>query len=220
MNVSEKIIVGLEEARIGKKIPLPTVDFEELYHVGSLDPKDKGTGSYEGVGLSVSLHPEEWMEIARIGGTTWELTKQGNSFLDYYGLSDEHKEQILRWGLKRGLVESSTIYRVTYYDSEYDEERYMDFFSRKEADEEAELLEEDAKVEVVPGSYRSTFKLKKMTRNAPGDALGALTPVYVEHETRLDGVWWDEELDTSRLSAPRGVIVPARLKEWKIERGS
>ena len=50
--------------------------FAKLWHVGSMNPRIKRPGSYEGAGLSVSVHPEDWQQIAEIGGDLWELTKR------------------------------------------------------------------------------------------------------------------------------------------------
>jgi hypothetical protein len=44
---------------------------------------------------------------------------------------------------------------------------------------------------------------------------GVLT--LLEASRKYDGAWWEEILDPSILSAPRGVIFPSMLKHWQWE---
>ena len=67
--------------------------------------------------------------------------------------------------------------------------------------------------------HRSTPALERASR-ATGALLGdrevldALLPLWCEARTGLDGVWWDDDLDPMRLSAPRGCIPADRVSEW------
>jgi hypothetical protein len=66
-------------------------------HIGTLDPAAKGAFSWEAHGLSVSLHPEEWEAIARLGGRPWHLLERtGGVFLDYWSLGEKHRRTIAR----------------------------------------------------------------------------------------------------------------------------
>ncbi len=94
--------------------PLPLVSFPKLFHVGTMNVADKQRGSYEGAGLSVSLHPEEWMHIAEIGGPIWECRRRGNKFIDYYKLSKHNKDVISMWAVHNGWGNYKTVWRVTY----------------------------------------------------------------------------------------------------------
>jgi len=42
---------------------LPIKKLNKVYHVGTMDITKKSFDSYEGSGLSISLHPEEWKKI-------------------------------------------------------------------------------------------------------------------------------------------------------------
>jgi hypothetical protein len=198
--------------------------FKKLWHVGSMDVKHKQEGSLEGSGLSVSVNPEEWMQIAEIGGDTWELTKPGNRFLNFHRLSKQQRQQIMAWGVENGYAtEVSGAWRLVYYDSETDEERYMEFLSKEEAEAELGNYGDDEKVVPVDGKTVSgTDKLKQRTKNPHADetavAFDLLVTVYAEDELDCDGVWWQDTLDPASLSAPRGVIFPSKLKSWKAKK--
>ena len=45
-----------------------------------------------------------------------------------------------------------------------------------------------------------------------------LLTVYLENNTEYDGIWWEEELDVLKYSAPRGVIFNSKLKTWDIKK--
>src|SRR5271166_2856130 len=110
--------------------------FKKLWHVGSMNPNDKRDDSYEGAGLSVSVNPEEWQEIARIGGDLWELTKAGNKFVNYHRLSKAQKQQIANWGVQNGYATPAELWRHSYYDDELEEWRYSDFDTKQKAEAE------------------------------------------------------------------------------------
>ena len=208
------------EERIASSLPVDPID--TVYHVGDLDVASKGTDSYEGAGLSVSEHPEEWAEIAELPGDTWTLTNPDGAFLDALGLNKTQKTSIAKWGKTHGYVQEATVWRVYFWDSELEEETYVEFDSREDAEAEVEEYE-DARVEEVPSALLGTSKLalegmNSDVRDNVGIAWDVLMTVYVERETSLDGVWWHERLDVYALSAPRGVIVPDRLGRWEAER--
>lgn len=197
----------------------PTVQFEELWHVGSMNPADKQSGSYEGAGLSVSRHPLSWQRIARgqVHGDIWKLTKPGNRFLDFHRLNERQKQVIIEWGIRHGMVKQETKYIVKYYDDEWEEDRWIECDTMEEAQEEADFmgLDHDS-IEVQEGTLAATPKLSLVSNNAPG-GYDALVPVYVEAMLPFDGVWWQDSFDPSKLSAPRGVISINRLPSWKAE---
>ena len=87
------------------------------------------------------------------------------------------------------------------------------------ADAEAEYDEEleHMDVSVDKGGIVPTDKLKKETRQNRIESTGVLEfvlPIFAEQQG-LDGVWWQDKLDVNRYSAPRGVIVPSKIKSWK-----
>ena len=200
--------------------------FSKLWHVGSMNPNDKRNDSYEGAGLSVSVNPEEWQQIARIGGDLWELTKKGNKFVNFWRITKAQRKSIMDWAVANGFAEPAEIWRHSYMtQSEYSdepEERYSDYHSEEEA--RAELGgygdESEEKVEKVQGGVKATMKLAQRTKRdvkyiSPSEVYDLVVTVYAEDELDCDGVWWADTLDPANLSAPRGVIFPSKLSSWK-----
>ena len=59
------------------------------YHVGLMNIANKSDISYEGSGLSISKHPEEWQKINPLtSGDLFELKKRTPIFFDYYKEKD------------------------------------------------------------------------------------------------------------------------------------
>ena len=198
----------------------PTRSFRKLWHVGSMNPADKRMGSYEGAGLSVSLHPEEWQQIARgaVSGDTWEMTKGANSFLDYWKIGKPRWTVIRQWAIENGWAEACVQYRVSWWDEELEDTVSFVFDTREEAEAESDP-EYNEDIEITPLQTGMTGTAKLATRchqrgpsSSPQDLLAV---VYAEDVLGLDGVWWNDMLDPQRLSAPRGVIVPTKLSSWR-----
>ena len=199
------------------KDSLPVKTLKGLYHVGTMDSSNKRDG-FEGAGLSVSTHPDAWKQIARghVTGDTHSATKEGNKFLDAHSLSDAHNKQIKQWAIKNGYLEQQETVTVCYYDDEMEDNLCSTFNSM--ADAEAEYDEELKHMDVTvdKGGIVPTDKLKKETRQNRMDSTGVLEfviPIFAEQQG-LDGVWWQDTLDVQRYSAPRGVIVPSKIKSW------
>lgn len=195
----------------------PEVSFPALWHVGSFKASAKGRGSYEGAGLSVSLHPDAWRRIAKLGGTTWRLAKDGNAFLDALALSREQRAEINAWGLTNNYVIASRLFRLDYQDQDEngdDVKRWSIFHTRRKAEEEAEEYE-IATVTQFDGLV-GTAKLHKATKSRvdPDICEDLLLTVYGDLVLGLDGVWWAETLDSANLSAPRGVIFQRKVSDW------
>ena len=199
----------------------PTVHFEELYHVGSMNPAHKRTGSLEGAGLSVSRHPESWMQIARgdVNGEIWKLTKPNNTFLNFHALKPEQRQVLTSWGIQHRFVEGGETFLLPYYDEDFEEDREMEFDTHEDAVEEATYLGLDpATIKHDKAVLKPTPKLLSVTNNGRGDALHLLSTIYVEAMLPFDGVWWADEFDPDRLSAPRGVICRGKVSEWTAEK--
>lgn len=197
---------------------IPTRTHPTVWHVGTLQTADKGTRgpSWEGAGLSVSDCPDAWIRIAKLGGLpTWTLTRtdrRPGHFLDIHGLDDQARTRIADWGTRNLLVEPRTVWQVTRFDDELDTDLTATFTSRQDADDEE--AGDPTPVQVLT----ATSRLEDATGQAladGNDAFDLLATVWVEQATDLDGVWWADRHDPSRLTAPRGVIVPERLGRWE-----
>src|ERR1035437_5846651 len=88
------------------------IQLKNVYHVGTFNLKDKRKNSYEGNGVSISLCPKEWGQIARLTGETWKLFKEEGSFLDALSLNEKQEEEIKNWGAKEKLVKKRKIFKV------------------------------------------------------------------------------------------------------------
>lgn len=203
-----------------------------VFHVGSLNPADKRKDSQEGNGLSVSEHPEAWASIARLGGNPLhKLTKgtsgQQGAFLEFRSLTEAALRELGEWGIKNGWAQAEKRWRVSWFDSEYDgrvhtlmatEESGRDEAKgiREEGDSTARCVEVLVPVLTPKSIERLGFKLDALS------TLDMLATFWVEDETELDGVWWDDLLAPHALSAPRGVICLKRLPLWtaKVHRSS
>lgn len=195
----------------------PIVIKDSVFHVGTMNPEHKGTSSYEGSGLSVSLHPNEWRKIARLGGDLFELSKKQGQFLDYHALTEEQQNQMLEWGIQNNYVKETTLYYYDWYDDEWD----MEFTYQSENKEEVEQEAEGEYDVFSKQGYVATTKLltaSKQSDIAPGNVLEIITTIYAEIELEIDGVWWNDLYDVYRLSCPRGVIFVSRLENWMIKR--
>lgn len=196
-----------------------------LWHVGDMLVASKRRNSYEGTGLSVSVHPAAWRMIARgqVGGDTWLLEKPGARFLDALSLSQAQKNKVLAWGHRQGYVAAADLWKWTYWDDELEEELHQIFPTREEAIAEADVDEEgddfDSDCITAIAGHVSTPALDRETlqdRPSHGTAsvLDLLLPLYADQVLEIDGVWWSERLDPLAFSAPRGVIAPRRVSEW------
>lgn len=201
---------------------LPLIFRDEVFHVGSFDVSDKGEqgASLEGNGLSVSLHPDEWTAIARLGGRpTWKLTAGAGhgQFLDARALDSDQTAMIVSWGVDQNLVSTVERWKGSWVDDEGGSEAPQRVWSLYRSKDEA-ILEteelEDAKVEAVM-VHAPTVKMCERCGFNPGDmnAVDILKTFFAE-DYGLDGVWWEDTLDRWALSAPRGVINRTSLEAW------
>jgi hypothetical protein len=197
---------------------MPLRSFEVLFHVGTLQASHKQRDSLEGAGLSVSLHPNAWRKIARgrVSGNTWYLSKPHNQFIVANELPKKSRKQIEDWAIAQGLARREKVWRMEYLDDELDNLVRQDFLWA----DKAAALDEAALYEValkqVPNVLVATDELREKTQNGvpPILVFDLVLPLYAE-DHGFDGVWWDDILDVAAYSAPRGVIVPSRVKEWE-----
>lgn len=203
----------------------PTKRFTRLWHVGSLQIADKGVQgpSQEGSGLSVSIHPEDWTSIARLGGyPTWDVRRKLNQFLDFHKLTKAQRKSLQDWGVAKGYIALKQQWEMRYYDSELDDECCGVFDTEAEARREVpDWLEESepAKITEVTLPCPTPAMEERLQFSARlCDAMDMAATFWVEDETQMDGVWWNDVYAPATLSAPRGVIVRRALPQWAITR--
>lgn len=194
-------------------IELKTISFDKLYHTGTLNINNKKEYNLEGCnGLSVSNLSDTWSQICNhTCGNNYTLTKENNNFLNFHKLTKSDYNSILEWGVDHNYLKETIIYKYTYYDDEMESEMYMTFHSLEEA------LEECDETELTSESgYLATEKFTNINGIGNKDNIDLITVIYVEKETDLDGVFWNDKTDILRLSAPRGIILQNNIKNWNI----
>lgn len=201
---------------------LPVLRLTVVHHVGELREEMKRTGSHEGHGLSVSLHPGAWRRIARghVSGPCWTMTNPSGSFLDAHRMKRSQRREVLAWGSEEGLAVSMPLWRISYWDDELEGFCRQVFDDREEALEEARAYGVRARRIIGHASTPALDRLAMQTRPSMGDelVLDMLLPLWSHRIHALDGVWWEDRLDVLALSAPRGVIVPEMLAAWDRKR--
>ena len=204
---------------------------EKLTHIGTMKPADKGTNSLEGHGLSVSECPDAWQSIVKLGGLPrWTVTPRIQSqFLDWHRVTPHQVAAITSWGQGAVLCIPCTGFKVSWYDSEcdgmvsttfVDKASALSEFESLQAVHEGESIENSPQFEEFSGFALTQPALTALCRRNASlqETAELLAVLYVERETRLDGVFWDDHLDPAGLSAPRAVIVPDRLNDFKFKK--
>jgi hypothetical protein len=199
---------------------VPLVRYSEVWHVGSLNPADKGRdgNSHEGAGLSVSRDPEVWAEIAKLVGPTHGLRRADAAFLNYHRFT--RRDVACEWAVSQGLLFYGHFFEVSWYDSEWDDRLHTLFMSREQAAAEFDAVREsDDSAELRPmegwcGTRRLSGRMGFEVDPIFAEELAI--SCWVEDATALDGIWWQDQFAPERLSAPRGVIVLSRLPFWTI----
>jgi hypothetical protein len=210
---------------ISRGLPrFPTFLANTVCHVGNLSVSRKlSSSSYEGPGLSVSLYPEEWAQIAKLGGDTYALSRidgRPGTFVDMLKVDARSmRDSLTRLLVERGLVTREKRWYVRFTDE--DRKRTIgDFKTPEDANVEAESMDVH---DVVVKSHTTAAATPALLRYwnqfftdaEPVDAFDVGLNYLVNEEGRYDGLWWHEDLDVFALSAPRGVIVPSKIKQWR-----
>lgn len=214
---------------------IPLIHLDRVYHVGSLDPSDRGrlhSSSQEGPCLSVSLCPEAWTAIARLGGSPLhEMRREGAVFLDVHAALDEAELRavILGWAETEGLVVFREQWKAWRFDDETEEWGYLLADTREDAamelDDEADGPDGGPAIELTMG-YAATTGLADRLGVPPVHDVFAVdfaalawarqvAPIVLGR--LVDGVWFRDGYDPERLSAPRGGIFPEAVQSWTAE---
>jgi len=202
-----------------EQFKLPLISLTKVFHVGSLDMNKKSDFSLEGSGLSISVNPDEWSKIARLGGELHTLVKTNGVFVNAYKLNKSQKQNIIKWGLENGLVNQKETYQVCWYDDEMEDDVCMEFNNIDDAKSEAGNEDEGRTIKIKKSGLLPTNKLNsqtKQTKIEPSQTFDLLLSVYVDETTDYDGIWWSDTLDISKYSAPRGVIFNDKVNTWKV----
>ena len=195
----------------GTHLVIQTLEFDTVFHIGDANPENPNriTNSLEGNMLSVSVNPEDWRRIARLGNSqTLAITGLGASLkmIDMLAVLDNHelKDILISESVKRGYLELNTVYKASYYDSELDGEYYSTHDSYEKACYEYDDPNGVSPMDIYTAT-QSLCTLMRLTKGLDDHTDLGITQVLKEDMLMdFDGVWWDEELKPSAFSAPRG----------------
>lgn len=211
---------------------VPVIELDRVYHVGALDPALRGSlhrSSQEGSCLSVSLCPEAWIEIARLGGSDlFALERDGAVFLDVHAAMADPalRDAIVHWAESEGLIVFREQWKAWTFDEETETFGYFIAPSREEAEREVDefargpdggpavelhmgyVATPELGIRLGCGRFDDTFALDFATMVWARDAVPGLTGRV------LDGVWFREAYAPDHYSAPRGGIFPEALSRW------
>lgn len=201
------------------RLNLPT-----LYHVGTLDPRDKRPGSHEGAGLSVSLHPEAWRSIARLGNRpTFTLSRPSGTFIDVHEVisSSERLDAVTAWAARSGYLRRGRLVEL-HCQNDSGATVVLLCASYKEARRERDALGDGGAPIVAVERWLMTPRMAKRALSPRDDDHALATDhalsFFVEDTLpEIDGLWWKDTFDPAGLSAPRGVIFGSRLSSWQAE---
>lgn len=218
-------------ARLDALLLGATFEVGRLWHVGTGDPADKSGSSYEGDGLSVSRHPEEWTRIAKLGGSsTWEVARRDGSPTTMVDAHEVPSVPLMEAAHALGWVEPVVVWTATLEDEDGDAITF-DCATREEAiDEVAEgldldpddpddLAEIEGRVERADAWTPATDIMPSLT---DGKGMSAHELVLVHALTvrpalsDVDGVWWEDTFDPDALSAPRGTVLADRVGRFDL----
>lgn len=202
----------------GSSVPTPLALLGVVTHVGSLDETQKGVQgeSYEGMGLSFSVHPEDWEVIARLGGNPWwEVDLSDRKIVDGHQAIAQSSSALTQWAVENDLVTRCEEFVLSYEDSEMGGRVEMVLASHEEALDEAEFIEE-GDIACRPGLAPTARLLEAMGHSVDragrpcSSALASVLTVWAQDQG-FDGVWWEDDYSPDQLSAPRGVIFASRV---------
>lgn len=212
---------------------LPVLDLDTVYHIGTLDPSQCGhrwSTSQEYHCLSVSVCPEGWQQIARLGGLPlYKLQLSGGLFVDMQAALSNRDlvAEVEHWAHRQGLATKETRWFACRQDDELGTVLRIPCHSPMEALAEAGLESvQDSKDEAwIEGRSQWVASDALVVRYGlpanRGDDLEVLLVAWIEDIARpllgrpLDGLWWQDDYKPHALVAPKGGIFPDRLKAWQ-----
>lgn len=202
----------------------PTVvEFDSVFHVGTLDASQKGASygrSYEGSGLSISLHPDDWQQIARLSGPVWQIDTSSLRFMSRHELNEAQTATAVAWAASEGLVEIRDMWLYSTGENDNGDPTFAYAATREEALDELAYFEDDSEPELrrVPVATELLAERTGQQFHPDEDVTDDALIVFAEQHLDVDGLWWEDDYDPDVLSCPRGVIFAGKvagLDRWK-----
>jgi len=192
---------------------LPVAILVELSHVGTMDINNRSEHTYEGhLGLSVSSFPEEWGMIASLGGNVYELLNENGTFFDFHKITDDMWTEMYAWAVEEGYLVPHTYFAFDYEDCEWEMMIRSTYFTESEANIEAGGEHVVFKVE----GFAGTNKYAELVGEEQRNEASLILTIIAKLQESIDGVFWNDTIDPSRLSAPRAMILNEKLSRWEI----
>lgn len=220
------------------RLDVPLLLTDEVVHLGTLDHAQRGkhyASSQEHHALSVSHAPHAWKRIARLGGVPMHLLdRTGGCFIDALEVQRQPawNEVLADWAMAQGLAKRTTRWRAWVCDTEIDDWTYTTHTTETAAAEEVLDQEGDTNAPGPDGRPSVEKVIDLIATPALALRLGLTKKTSIHHVPdavlmvwadenlpEVDGLWWTETYDPSRLSAPRGGIFPSRLNRWTVSPG-
>jgi hypothetical protein len=201
------------------------VAIPKVFHVGTMDRSRKRRGSLEGAGLSVSVDPEAWRGIARLGDApTFALRRAAGTFVEVHSARADGRllDTVIAWAQQLDYLGRGELVEL-HCQTDSGETVAVLFDTREEAEGERQALGALEAPIVTTMHHLMTAKMAERAWAARMDDHGvalvhALSFFVEDNLPDVDGLWWQDTDDPLGLSAPRGVIYPSRLLRWRIER--
>lgn len=120
--------------------------------------------------------------------------------------------EMYAWAVEEGYLVPHTYFAFDYEDCEWEMILRSTHFTESEALEEA-----DGEHAVFPiNGFAGTEKYAALVGNEQRNDATLVLTVIAKINQNIDGVFWNDTLDVSRLSAPRAIILNEKLSRWKI----
>lgn len=200
------------------------VEVDSVYHVGSLDASRKSSDysrSYEGAGLSISLHPDDWQQIARLSGPVWQLDTNGLRFMSRHDLDEAQTAVAVAWAASESLVEIREMWLYPTGENDNGDATFAYAATYDEAKNELAWFEDNDSEPEARQVPVATVLLAERTGqqfHPDEDVTDDALILFAETHLDVDGIWWEDDYDPDVLSCPRGVIFAgnvAALDRWK-----
>jgi hypothetical protein len=192
--------------------------FELLVHVGFLNNSSQINGDMEGPFLSTSEYPDEWTQIAKLGGCPRWTIEGKIPTVDFH---KSHLKNATNWALNRNLVKKETWWKAPHWDED-GETRFFLCQSKKEAQAQTETPRKVTPCEVLVAENRlkdfwNQRKKTKPNGQNPWHTKSMILTLIIELAAQKGwnkfpmGIFWNELLDPPNLSAPRASLSPTRI---------
>ena len=194
---------------------------KEVWHVGDMDINLKSNFSLEGDLLSVSQTPQTWNKIGRLNGNNNRLEFNEALYVDYYYFKEKYYNAVIDWALENHYIIESQTFSYAYYDDEMEDELEFIFDTIDELLEEFPDVEDEDISTDLNWKLTEGFKLENKSSSKSDFDLTNLHIKYIEQNIltqneNVVGVWWNDNFDPLRYSAPRGGIFNEKLSLFKI----